>query len=103
MVQLADGEVPLQEAGTGRPQPSVRRRVSFMPIHFVSECRYRVDERLILVGAGARGHGQRLTMRLRAERRRTHVRDPDLDGTQSLPAQPFAMLANFHTSGPWLR
>jgi hypothetical protein len=78
-------------------QRSIRCRVSFMPIHFVSECRYCVDERLILVGAGTCGHGQRLTTRLRAERRRTHVRDPDLDGTQSLLAQPFATLANFHT------
>jgi hypothetical protein len=51
---------------------------------FIAPVRNRVDEFLILKSVGARCHSQRLAMRFRPERRRAHIRHPDLDRAQTL-------------------
>src|SRR5215471_10211797 len=51
----------------------------------------------------ARRHGQRLAMRLGPERRRAHVRHPNLNGAQALRPQALAMFPNLDADRLGLR
>ena len=76
-----------------RKQPSLAGgRSRCRPASFIASTRYRVDERRILMGMSAGGYGQRLAMRLRAERRRAHAQAPKSEWAQSLRPQTLAML-----------
>src|SRR4051794_23554184 len=102
----------IPDCGNATSPPSLIRPGS-VSIHVINERRDGIDERLIVAVMRVGGNGERLTMRSRPERRRTYVRDPNLDRAQALVAQPFTMLpylapgrpcsGRLRAGGLWLR
>ena len=75
-------------------EPSRLRRASCIAAVVERKPRNRVDERLILASLGTRGDRERLAMRLSLERRRAHIRHPDLDRSETLLAQAPTMFVH---------